>query len=169
MKNFKLRIAVGIVATIVVIISDVFNYLTGWGSFAWITYILWSFTLAYLETVKNENLSIRQLPVFLIGLPIGIILANVMIFLPEHFGGNLIIKYITVFFSNVIALTFPSNMTYGIFCGISFSFAGFGIGLIPNSFENVMKMFIIIITFSLLGQLCPVLTDLFNKLLNKNK
>lgn len=165
MKKYELRVAVGLVATIVVIASDLFNYITGWGSFAWITFILWTFTLAYLETAKEEDLTIKKLPVFLIGLPIGIALANVMIFLPYHYGDNLIIKYLAVFICNVIALSFPSKMAYGIYCGISFTFAGLGIGIMPNSFENVAKMFTIIIVFSLLGQLCPVLTKFFNKLL----
>lgn len=169
MKKIKLSVAVGLVATIVVIISDIFNYFTGWGAFAWITFILWSFTLAYLETAKNDDLTIKKIPIFLVGLPIGVALANIMIFVPEYFDGNLIVKYVTVFFANVIALTFPNKMTYGIFCGISFTFAGLGIGIIPNSFENVLKMLTIIITFSILGQLCPVLTNIFNKLLTKKE
>ena len=167
MKKIKLSIAVGITAAIVVIISDIFSFFTKFGAFAWVAFILWSFTLAFGEKENNENSRFKNIGTFLLGIPVGIILSCAMIWGPEIFSGNLIVKYIIVFIANVIAMLFPGKMTYGAFFGISFTFAGLGIGILPDSIENILKMIIIMEFFSLIGIMSPYLTGIFNKLFTK--
>lgn len=167
MKKIKLGFAVGITATLVVIISDMFNYFTNLGSFAWVAFVLWSFTLALGEKEQKETREIKNIVTFLLGLPAGIFLSYVMIWCPELLSGNLIAKYIIVFLANVVAMFFPGRMTYGAFFGISFTFAGLGIGILPDNILNILKIIVISLIFSVIGIVSPYISEFLNKLFSK--
>lgn len=147
MKNkFLPAISVGIVAVIVVAISDLFAMLS-LGSFAWIAFILWNFTSKSSDDSPKSKLLIRML----IGIPIGLILAICMIHIPTLFANNIIIKYLIVFLCNGIAVLFPGKFVPGIFFGIGLTFSGLGAGIMPNTLKDVFIILAVIIIFSILG------------------
>lgn len=149
MKNkFLPAISVGIVAVIVVAISDLFAMLS-LGSFAWIAFILWNFTSKSSDDSPKSKLLIRML----IGIPIGLILAICMIHIPTLFANNIIIKYLIVFLCNGIAVLFPGKLVPGIFFGIGLTFSGLGAGIMPNTLKDIFIILAVIIIFSILGML----------------
>ena len=169
MKRLTLACIVGIVASTLVAINDLLNYFTNLGNFAWIAFVIWSFTLARWDEVEEDN-DTKRMQYFMwriIGIPLGIILGWAMIFVPTCFDGNLIVKYAMVFIANSTAMLLPSKTTYGIFFGISFVFSGLGIGMIPDSIERAFIMLGIIVIYTLLGTLCPFAVNKIYKIVNK--
>lgn len=147
MKNkFLSALVVGIVAVIVVAISDLFAMLS-LGSFAWIAFILWTFTAKTADNSSKGKLLIRML----IGIPIGLILAICMIRIPTFFANNIVIKYLIVFLCNGIAVLFPGKFVSGIFLGMGLTFSGLGVGIIPNTLKDALIILFVIISFSILG------------------
>lgn len=147
MKNkFLSVIAVGIVAVIVVAISDLFAMLS-LGSFAWVAFILWNFTAKATDDSSKSKLLIR----LLLGIPIGLILAICMIHIPTLFGNNIFVKYLIVFLCNGVAVLFSGKFVPGIFFGIGLTFSGLGAGIMPNTLKDVLIILAVIIGFSTLG------------------
>ena len=145
MKNkFLSSFAVGIVAVIVVVISDLFA-MSSLGSFAWIAFILWNFTSKVTDNSSKSKLLVR----LLIGITIGLMLAICMIHIPMLFGNNLIIKYLIVFLCNGVAVLFPGEFVSSIFLGIGFTFSGLGAGIMPNTPKDVLIILAVIISFSI--------------------
>ena len=85
MKNKLLSaLSVGIIAIIVVAISDLVSTLSI-GSFAWIAFVLWNFT----SKVPSNTSKDKQLIQILVGIPIGLTFAIGMIHIPTLFGNNI--------------------------------------------------------------------------------
>jgi len=145
-KRILSAFAVGIVAVIVVVISDLFAMLS-LGSFAWIAFILWNFTSKVTDDSSKSELIVRML----IGIPIGLILAVGMIHIPILFANNIVIKYLIVFLCNAIAVLFPGKFVPGIFFGIGLTFSGLGSGIMPNTLKDFMIILVVIISFCVLG------------------
>lgn len=140
--------SVGIVAVVVVLLSDLFAKLS-LGSFAWIAFVLWNFTAKAADDSPKSKLLIRML----IGLPIGLILAIAMIHIPALFGNNIILKYVIVFLCNGVAVLFPGKFVPGIFFGIGLTFSGLGAGIMPNTLKDILVILIVIMSFTTLGML----------------
>ena len=88
-------VAVGLVAVGVVIVSDLFSFLS-LGTFAWVAFVLWNFTAKGATQLKKKQMLIRMIS----GLPIGLGLAICMLYVPGLFGNSIVAKYLTVFLCN---------------------------------------------------------------------
>lgn len=152
-------VSVGVVAVLVVIISDIVS-LSALGSFAWISFILWNYTAKTDEQVKKTKLLLRMI----FGLPIGLLLAICMIHVPSFLGSNIIAKYLITFLCNGIAVLFPGSMVPGIFFGIGLTFSGLGVGLVPNSIESILIILVIMIGFAIIGMLAAWITEKLQKI-----
>lgn len=157
-------IVVALIATLVVFLDSLIApiFLSG-ASFVWIAFINWTvfFNATVIERIKA-----------LIGYIIGFWVANFMI-LFGSIGGILSFKIINisiatllgVFIANLLVMYLDKakkvflNSIPGIFIGISITFSGAGIKLIPSSLE----MFWIIMIYGILGLLCGFLTNFFTK------
>ncbi len=149
MKNkFLSVLSVGLVAIIVVAISDLFAMLS-LGSFAWIAFISWNFTAKATDDSPKSKLLIR----LIISIPIGLILAICMIHIPILFDNNIVIKYLIVFLCNGIAVLFPTKLVSGIFLGIGITFSGLGVGIMPNTLKDAFIILSVIVIFSILGMI----------------
>ena len=149
MKNkFISAFVVGIVAVIVVLISDLVSKFT-LSSFAWIAFILWNFT----AKTSDDSSKLSQLFRMIIGIPVGVLLAICMIHGPTLFSNNIIAKYVIVFLCNGVAMLFPGCIISAIFFGIGLTFSGLGAGLMPNNLESTIKILVLTISFSLLGMI----------------
>lgn len=153
-------IAVGLVAVLVIIISDLFSLLS-MGTFAWISFVLWNYTAKTDPKMKKIQLLMRMI----FGLPIGLILAIFMIHIPGFLGNNIVIKYFMVFLCNGIAVLFPGSMVPGIFFGIGLTFSGLGVGLIPNNIEKTLIILGIMAIFTTIGMLASWSTEKIQKIL----
>ena len=163
MKNKIISIIItATLAVIVVMISDLFATLS-LGNFAWIVFVLWNYTSKKTDDSSPISLILK----LLIGLPIGIILSIFMIYVPTLFGNNLIIKYLTVFICNGIAVLFPSKFISSIFFGIGLTFSGLGSNILPTSFNNTLIILLVTILFSTLGIIAAWSSEKLHNLNNK--
>ena len=169
MKRLTLALIVGVVAATLVATADLFSYYSGLGNFAWMAFVIWSFTLARWDEVE-ENDDTKRMEYFfwrIVGLPLGVLLGWAMIFVPTLFDGSLIVKYAMVFIANTTAMLLPSRTTYGIFFGISFVFSGLGAGIMPDTFEKAIVMLGVMVIFMVLGTICPWAVNKLNERLQK--
>jgi len=162
MKNKLVPVfSVGIVAVIVVVISDLVSIFSA-GSFAWIAFVLWNFT----AKVNDDSSKFKILARMLVGLPIGLLLAIGMIHIPTLFENNIVIKYLVVFLCNGIAVLFPGKYVPGIFFGIGLTFSGLGAGIMPNTLNDILLILSVIVGFSAIGMIAAWSSE---KIQNNNR
>ena len=159
--KIKSALSVGIVATIFVFISNIVNNLTKLGTFAWIGFIIWTYSLAVWS--KNEDNKKNALIWTMIGQPLGVLLALAMIKIPELCNGNILVTYAMVFLANGAAMLLPGKMISGVFLGIAFTFSGLGVVFTINSISSLLILIGIIELFTLLGTLCPYVVNLLTR------
>ena len=157
-------ISVGVAAVIIVMVSDLFSTLLdnlelkpyAFGTFAWISFILWNFT-SKSETKERKTQLLTKL---LLGLPVGFMFAIGMIHIPGFFNNNIIIKYLIIFLFNGIATLCPGSLVPGIFFGIALTFSGLGGGFRPNGLQATLVMFFVMIIFSIIGVMASWATQI---------
>lgn len=158
-KLTRKSIVVALIAGLLVIFDGVIaDLLKHDGSFTWVAFVSW--TVFFGASTKER---LKAIP----GYIIGFLAAIAIIKLGNIFGAFLPLSILGVAIGSVIATIiinfacmeieiidkyFPISIS-GIFVGIAMTFSGLGVGLSPTTFENSILMLFIIIVYGILGLL----------------
>lgn len=170
MKKFweisKKPLIIGMIAAILYIIDALIGGLfIADGSFMWVAFAFW--TVFFGASIKD------RIKAF-IGTIIGFLAAVLMMLITSSFNLNIgtisISCLLGVFVVNVLVMYLNHaekiwmNSISGVFVGIMLTFSGFGIGLNPlKNWSEAGLMFLILITYAVLGLACGFFSIVFDK------
>ena len=155
-KITRNAIVIGIIAGILVLLDGIIvKLLNQSASFTWIAFVSW--TVFFGATIKER---LKAILGYILGFLAAIAimqLGNLFSFMNIigiAFGSilaTMIINYVCIELERT-EKKFPYSVS-GIFVGISMTFAGVGISLVPNTLENSVLMLGIILLYGILGLL----------------
>lgn len=167
-----LPLIVGLLASVFYITdSFVGKLFVSGGSFMWVGFVFWTVFL---------NASIKDRIKALIGTVIGFGAGCLMMWITSLFTINVlevsISGLIGVFIVNFLIIFFEYgeklwlNSLAGIFCGITLTFSGLGVGLNPlHSFKSAATMIGVIIVYAVIGLVCGFVNGYYAKHLKEIK